>query len=103
MKRFSDMMDYPPQDIVQAILEGDYTSEDLTHLATHEDGAVRAGAAMHPNVDDVTMEKLSKDPDFQVRLCLLTNPRLKLPIIERLSDDPNPEVQAIAKTVLAML
>jgi hypothetical protein len=66
--------------------------------ATSQNPALRALAAGLTGISCRTLQELSADQDWFVRLAVVRNPKTESAIIERLAQDPNPLVREFAQS-----
>ncbi|MEV6043850.1 hypothetical protein [Streptomyces xanthochromogenes] len=91
--------DVPPELLLRCYLEytgrgredlpgrANFPREGLARYADHQDPAVRLIAARDPGVAATTVERLTRDPDADVRGAFARHPRLPLPRLMELLDD----------------
>jgi hypothetical protein len=77
-----------------------FPTAGLARFADHTDPAVRRLVALDPHADAGLVDKLCADPDILVRTAMANCPRLRLPRIIALLDDPELTEHAAANPAL---
>lgn len=75
----------------------------LENQSTNEDPIVRIAIALNPRTEKSTLAKLCSDPDTDVRYFVASANYLPIPLLWKLANDEQPNVQTRARKTLTEL